>query len=271
MKLFVYYRISDKGNPKEKLPNGDRFSCLRNAIREFGAENIHVIADNCSSATLDFIKSFAEDSGVGVLTIEETSLGNSGSFRYMMEKIINTRRPEDCVYLLEDDYLHLPGSREIILEGLEIADYVTLYDCPDKYLLEKDGGNPFNYKKLQKTRLYLTKSTHWRETNSTTMTFSCRVRTLIDNYKTWKKFTKKRIPGDFLAFVEITQNSMADALIFALRAFTFKKRIMFIAFLLFVNLFRGKKMKKLVSAVPSRATHTETACVAPIIDWNAAG
>jgi hypothetical protein len=102
MKLSVYYRISDKGNPKEKLSNGDRFSCLRNAVKEFGAESIHVICDNCSEQTLDFVRSFTEHG----ITMEETSLGNSGSFIYMIDTIIKKLSPYDFVYLLEDDYLH---------------------------------------------------------------------------------------------------------------------------------------------------------------------
>jgi hypothetical protein len=256
-KLFVYYRISDKGRPKEKLPNGDRFSCLKNAVTEFGAENIFIIADNCGPETLDFIRSFTEQG----LVFEETSLGNSGSFIYMLDKIIASHKPNDSVYLLEDDYLHLPGAKKVILEGLEIADYVTLYDHPDKYKLDGNGGNPFNYKRLQKTRVYLTASTHFRECNSTTMTFSCKAKTLTDDYKIWKKYTKTFIPLDFYAFCEITQNSFSDLCMFFFRL---RKKLFFI---LFCNQFRRNKIKNLLSALPAYATHTELSNVAPVIDW----
>jgi len=261
MKLFVYYRISDKGNPKAKLPNGDKFSCLKNAIKEFGSENIHVIADNCEPQTIHYIQSF-KDQGI---ILEETSLGNSGSFMYMINEIIKTHKADDFVYLLEDDYLHLPGSKKAILEGLEIADYVTLYDHPDKYLLDRNKGNPFNYKQLQKTRMYLTASTHWRETNSTTMTFSCKVKALVNDYKIWKKYTKSAIPQDFYAFCEITQNNILDMFMFFLRSRKKKFRILF--FILFRNQFRRKKIKKLISALPAFATHTELLHLSPIVDW----
>jgi hypothetical protein len=258
MKLFVYYRISDKGRPKEKLPNGGKFSCLENAINEFGAENIHAIADNCEPKTIDFLRSFTEQG----LTYEETSLGNSASFMYMIDKIIKTRKADDYVYLLEDDYLHINKKKNVLLEGLEIADYVTLFDHPDKYKLNGDGGNPFNYKRLQKTRLYITATTHWRECNSTTMTFSCKVQMLIESRKIWKKYTKTTIPKDNLAFYKITQNSIFDLLMFFFR---FKKRIFLI---LLCNQFCGKKIKKLISAVPAYATHTELATISPVINWD---
>jgi hypothetical protein len=258
MNLFVYYRISDKGRPKEKLQNGDKFSCLHNAIKEFGAENIHVIADNCEQKTTSFLSSFTEHG----LTYEETSLGNSASFVYMLDKITKDRKPDDCVYLLEDDYLHLPGAKKTILEGLEIADYVTLYDHPDKYKLSGNGGNPFNHKQIQKTRLYLTNTTHWRECNSTTMTFSCKVQTLIDDKKIWGKYTKTLIPRDFFAFCELTRQTLiSDIIIFFLR----HKRELF--FILLRNQFRRRKIRKLISALPARATHTELAFLSPLINW----
>ncbi|MCL2242939.1 MAG: hypothetical protein FWC03_00550 [Treponema sp.] len=258
MKLYIYYRISDKSRPKEKLLNGDRFSCLRNAIKEFGAENIHVIADNCEKQTVDFIRSFEKDG----LTHEEITLGNSGSFVFMLDKIIKTRKPDDYVYLLEDDYLHKSGSKKVILEGLEIADYVTLYDHPDKYKLTIDGGNYFNIKNLQKTRIYLTKSTHWRECNSTTMTFSCKVQTLIDNYHIWKKYTKTFIPKDNLVFCEISQSSISDLFMFFIKM----QKTRFL--ILLRNQFKKNKMKNIISAIPSFSTHTELASIAPIINWD---
>ena len=257
MNLFVFYRISDKGNPKEKLPNCDKFSCLKNAVNVFGAENFHVIADNCEPATIDFIKSFSAKG----LTLEETSLGNSGSFMYMADKIIKTLNKDDFVYLLEDDYIHKPDSKKIILEGLQIADYVTLYDHPDKYRLDTNGGNHFNHKKLQRTRLYLTESTHWRECNSSTMTFACKVQTLIDNHKIWKKYTKGSVPRDNLAFYEISQCSLKDMFSFLFR---FNKRIFLI---LFRNQFRRGKIKKIISALPACSTHAETKFISPVVDW----
>jgi hypothetical protein len=257
MVLYVYYRISDKGRPKDKLPYADKFTCLSNAVRIFGIEHFYILADNCSEQTINFIKSLS-------ISYEETSLGNAASFIYMMNMVIKTHKPDDCVYLLEDDYLHRPNSKEILLEGLEIADYVSLYDHPDKYFLEKSGGNPFNRNDLQKTRIYAAKSVHWRETNSTTMTFACRVKTLQEDCTIWKKYCgMSKTPKDFYAFITLTTRSLREMCKFIPHLKSRKREIM----ILFANIVFHRKTKKLISVIPSYATHTDIKWIAPCIDW----
>lgn len=75
----------------------------------------------------------------------------------------------DIVYFVEDDYVHLPGWAAVMKEAFEhdVADYVTLYDHPDKY----DGGV---YPRLA-AELRVTPSRHWRSTPSTTNTWATRV------------------------------------------------------------------------------------------------
>jgi hypothetical protein len=258
MELFIYYRISDKGRPKAKLVYADKFTCLANAVKRFGIDRFYVLADNCSKQTIDFIKSLG-------LFYEETSLGNSASFVYMIDIIIQKNKPDDYVYLLEDDYIHRSNSKTVLLEGLAIADYISLYDHPDKYFLEKKGqGNPFNYNKLQKTRLYVTRSAHWREINSTTMTFACQVRTLREDYAIWKKYCNMaKTPKDFYAFITLTTRSFPQAVAFLPRIKNHRRA----ALILFTNLLRRRKIRRLISVIPAYATHTDIKWIAPCIDW----
>ena len=48
--MKVYYRISNPGknagSEKQKISGFDKLKCLQNAILEFGAENITIIADS---------------------------------------------------------------------------------------------------------------------------------------------------------------------------------------------------------------------------------
>ena len=256
-KLHIIYRISDKGNPKPKLPNGGKGDCLLNAVEIFGAENFHVIADNCTPETIKILQSTG-------LSMETTANGNTGTCRYIFNEVINRYAPDDKVYLLEDDYLHLPGSREAILEGLEIADYVTLYDHPDMYHPDGKGPNPFVHDDMPKSSIFLTAHTHWRSTVSTTMTFAAKVQTLLEDRDIWNRFCVGKIPADCGAFIVLTgQDDLNEVKNFLTRGING----MWIH-LVIENFVNGRKKRLLISSVPTFATHTETAYLAPLIDWS---
>lgn len=256
--LHVVYRISDKGNPKLKLANASKWDCLLNAVQEFGAENFHVIADNCTDATLAALKSTG-------LNMEITSNGNVGTCRHIFNEVINRYAPEDFLYLLEDDYLHLPGSRQALLEGLEIADYVTLYDHPDMYHPPGMTPNLFSRGDRPKSTIYLTAHRHWRTIPSTTMTFAAKVKTLIEDRPFWLRCCEgRKIPFEQIAWVPITkQEDLDDVKFFAENHWDIMVMLMFENFLA-----PERRKKNLISALPGMATHTETAYLAPLIDWS---
>lgn len=254
-KLHIIYRISDKGNPKRKLPNADKWSCLANAIETFGLDNFHVIADNCTAETINTLKSVA-------LNPEVTSNGNAGTCRHILNEVINRYAPNDKLYLLEDDYLHLPGSREAILEGLEIADYCSLYDHPDYYHRDGKGANPFVHDDLPKSSIYVTAHTHWRSTIVTTMTFAAQVKTLLEDRSVFLKFCNGSIPSDWGIFVTLTgQDDLNEAKRFA------KMGRGFFTTIVVSNYLSECKKRLLISPIPSFSTHTEINYLAPLIDW----
>ena len=235
MSIKVLYRISDKSNPKNKIPNATKKNCLVNAINVFGGDNLTVFADNCGQETIEMITS------LGLEPIE-ISLGNSKSWIHVAEYAIENYSDDQIVYLLEDDYLHLDTSPKCIEEGLAIADYVSLYDHPDKYINGEEGGNPLVKKGGEQTRVMLTASSHWKKTNSTTMTFACTRKTLKEDLKVWKHYTRKKIPKDFKAFKHLTGVGG-----------------------LYFNII-GKN-RVLISPIPSQATHAEKKYLAPLINW----
>ncbi len=254
--LYVIYRISDKGNPKPKLPNGGKWDCLFNAVQEFGAENFHVIADNCTEETIKALRATG-------LSLELTANGNAGTCRYIFEEVINRYAPDDNLYLLEDDYLHLPGSREALLEGLEIADYVTLYDHPDMYHPDGKGPNPFVHDGMPQSSIFLTAHSHWRSTVSTTFTYATRVKTLLEDRDLWKYFCAGKIPSAFLAFINLTlQDDLNEAKRFS------EKGWENLAELVVKNYLSGRKKRLLISPIPAFATHTETNYLSPLVDWS---
>jgi hypothetical protein len=229
--MKVLYRISDNGYVKPKLPNATKKNCLLNFMTHWPLEEVTVYKDRCAPTTEEFLTEYAEITGLNIQPIDGGS--SAGSWRVVRDVAL-TLPDDEIVYFVEDDYFHLPNSRKAIEEGLQHAHYVTLYDAPDKYVPAKFGGNPFiEDDGADDTRVILTPTTHWRITNSTTMTFATRVGTLRADNAIWTQFTDGTHPHDFQAFL-------------ALRDFG----------------------RVLISPIPSLSTHCEPAWLAPRVDWS---
>jgi hypothetical protein len=105
--------------------------------------------------------------------------------------------PTDIVYLLENDYIHADGwvkKVEDLFENYsDRLSYVSLYDHLDKYVYPM-------YANLM-SRLFISKSHHWRTTPSTCGTFMIRKDKFDQDYdvlSTWKE--------DHNKFLWLTQN-----------------------------------------------------------------
>lgn len=230
-KLFLYYRISDHGYKKDKLPCMTKENCLANAVEQFPLSEVEwlVLADNVSESTYAMILKY-----VPAERVRRVSVGHgAGTFRMVYDEAL--RQPDDSIaYFLEDDYLHRPRSLECLMEAARagIADYLTLYDHPDKYA--PDSPNPFVAGGSERSRVFFTGTCHWKLTNSTTMTFAARVSTLRRDKKYFWRWTTTSHPYDFHIFWELG---------------TFARRT-------------------LASPIPSLSTHGDLDCLAPGIDWN---
>lgn len=188
--MKLYYRISDKSYDKVKLPGATKKTCFWNTINAFGlpSSDVRVIADNCEDSTLEQMEFFGEKA-------IRTNLGNAGSFRYALDLALEENAPDEIVYFAEDDYLYLPDAAKYVQDGMANADFVTLYDHPDKYTKRYQGGE---ISKVIKTHL-----THWRYTVSTCMTFATRVELLQHDYNVWKEYTSGEHPNDHQAFCDL--------------------------------------------------------------------
>ena len=193
--LVVYYRTSDAGYPKDKPSYVNNFSCLYNFLKEFPFRNVNIIvmADNVSDETKEKLEK--ESSG---LDIHYTSIGSSaGTFHNVFMDSLNLDE-DTIVYFLENDYIHAPNSMNALFDGIDIvADYVTLYDHPDKYIRTYDYGEP--------TRVMKGKVCHWKMTISTTMTFAAKVSTLMKDKEIWLMNTMDSYPTDHQAFLQLRE------------------------------------------------------------------
>ena len=224
--MKIIYRISDTGYNKVKPAYINNEACLLNALDTFSTEKHDwlVIADNVSEATKQMLERY-------VLNIKHVSVGHgAGTFNLALDEALQYS-DDEIVYFLENDYLHKPGADKILKEGFNVGySYVALYDHPDKYI---DGANPLVEDGGEVTRVMISKSCHWKITNSTTMTFAAQVKTLKKDESILREYTSGSYPRDFEMFLALRE-----------------------------------KQHGLITPIPGYATHGETAWLSPLTDWS---
>lgn len=225
--MVVIYRISDTGYKKEKPEYINNKNCFLNALRTFNRAYWWVIADNVGEETKEVLHS-------KITTIEHVNIGHgAGTFNLALDFALNIPDPNEIVYFLENDYVHRYEADRVLSSGFDLGfDYVTLYDHPDKYLTPAEGGNPFCQGRSEETRVYLGEHCHWKLTNSTTMTFATKVKTLKEDQAILRKWTSGTHPHDFQMFMELKQIG-----------------------------------RRLASPIPGFATHGETQWLSPLTNW----
>jgi len=259
------YRISNNSYKKEKLANASKENCYLNFLNNvlLASDTLDVLADNINAELKTFILAHLPSNG---RLLEINSGSNGASFRLQMEMACKLA-DDEIVMLHEDDYLYRPHAGDTplkkfnhlaILEGLSKAQYVSLYDHPDKYIPRKavpadtdprsihptinhhlviaDGylwGNPMvSEDGVENTGVFLTASTHWKYTNSTTLTFAAYAKTLKEDYSVWEKYSREAHPHDYWAFTELRSAG-----------------------------------RKIATPIPSLATNTEYPWVSPLFAW----
>ncbi len=236
--LNIYYRISDGSYKKNRLESATKENCFKNFINTFWHNvdiKTHIIIDGKMDWDIEkWFEEYTKGTHISApIDFEHVSLGSGAkSFQYIYSKAILLEDENSLVYFVEDDYFHKMDSHLIIKEGLERANYVSLYDHPDKYINKTDGGNPFIESGGEVTRVIITDSTHWKLTNSTTMTFASKVKTLKEDKDIWFSHTDGTYPRDFEAFITLR-----------------------------------KKGRSLMTPIPGYSTHTEIEWLSPLINW----
>lgn len=226
--MNIIYRISDTGYNKVKPEYINNEACLKNALGVFPWTEYDwsIIADNISEQTSDMIQKYIPRNHINYVTVGH----GAGTFNLALTEALQYVDSE-VVYFLENDYLHKRGADKILVEGFDTgASYVALYDHPDKYI---NGANPFVEDGGEVTRVMLTSTCHWKLTNSTTMTFAAKVKTLKEDEEILRLYTQGSYPRDFDMFLALRDKGRA-----------------------------------LVTPLPGYATHGETAWLSPLTNWS---
>ena len=227
--MKIIYRISDGGYSKNKPYYVTKKGIFLHFIKIFVGYDIYVVADNICDETYNFILQH-----IDVSKVFKTNLSNAGSFMYAVNFAINQFNDTEKVYFAEDDYIYMNNAPMIIEEGLEVGDYSSGYDHPDKYINYSEGGpNPFIEDGGENTRVKISKNRHWKITNSCCMTFATRVSIIKQDLQIYKKWCSGTHPYDFQMFLDL-------------------KKI---------------NNRNVVSCIPAVSTHGETAVLSPFINW----
>ena len=164
------------------------------------------LADNCSDGTLDMIKKYIDP-----INIEKVSIGHgAGTFNLALDMALKWE-DDEIVYFVENDYVHLPNSAQMLEEGFKLgAPYVTLYLHPDKFMTPLQGGNPeVDNDGGYTTKIFRGETQLFGMFNSTTMTFAAKVKTLKEDEYILRKYTSGTHPNDFPMFLELRDNGKA--------------------------------------------------------------
>lgn len=228
-KIEVFARhciVSKISQHKNRFPGYSREKCFRNFISTLDRDqaNLTLILDSFyGKSDGHFLAGYPQEKIVNIQAGTEAL-----SFLQLLAYIVSLPlHPDTIIYIVEDDYLHLPGWIPLMREGLLLpgVDYVTLYDHRDKYFL------PI-YSHLT-SRIFITPNSHWRTIPSTTNTFAVRFGTLLKDLPVHQRFSCNcSISRDHAKFCSLKR--------------------------------RGRL---LISPMPGWSTHCESEFASPCVDW----
>lgn len=257
-KINVIYRSCDAVNAVNKSPrpfNLDKktlikicFKSLYNSLQGFNYQII-VLGDNLSEEMRDYFLSYKVELIEGVF-------GNDNSIKETV-KIAKRFNDDEWIYFCEDDYLHtkvtfskicnLINNKSLIVPGnfsikkllrkrhITFLSIKRFFSNPNLVILPYDYPDRYNLKDNQKSFVFHTENSHWRQVMNTTFTF------LIQS-KEVKKYQKTFIKASKRANDAYLSNSL------------FGKSFFFNKFLC-------------VSPMPSLSTHMHVETMSPIVDW----
>ena len=240
MNLNTIYRFYPGDHNRSRPTNFSKINSLKSfliAWRNIGEKRGRLIVAVDSNSCEKTVTQLLTDACAEVRFLG--GLGNSKSY-WKSAQWIKEFPKDSLVYYAEDDYLYLPFALEqliIAAEKIPSASYFSLYDHLDRYTRGDDWNK-------NHTNIFLAGNRHWQTIESTCMSFGARVSDMQ------KDLIFHRIVTMWWL---IPKDRWLWRMVQGLGLF---------------KLFRFKK-HKLISPIPSLATHQDAAFMAPLIDWKA--
>jgi hypothetical protein len=234
---MVIYRTYDGENPRPRLPYYSKLVAFQSFLLSFRRipSRRLIIAINSPTMPAE-LETLAERHADDVRFI--TTPGKKQSYATALDWV-DEADPRDLVYLAEDDYLYLPSAFEQLVEAAERfpdVEYFTLYDHLDRYTRSDNarfGRSEF---------VRIAGDRHWHVVESTCSTYAGRASALA----------RDRFLMQLLCRTGRIRDRLGWYLTQGIGPFFWKW-----------------PKRRLVSPIPSLATHMEHTAMAPHIDWEA--
>ncbi len=259
--LRIYPRVS--GTPIFGFT--DKLELVQLSLRTLkaGIGNLRVklwvLLDNCPEAYRELIESLFSDCAPEFIHLP--GIGNEATFGRQIEILLN-QAAADLVYFAEDDYLYLPGALERGVNFMNRhpeADFLTLYDHPDYYTryIHKIRGVEV-----------VEDGYRWRTVVSTCLTFMTRKSVLAQTADVLRTYTRKN--SDLGVWMALTKIRALNPWVFLLSIpeGLFLCGSYFSAWRHTWRYILFGRRRSIWAPSPSLATHMESSCIAPTVEWN---
>jgi hypothetical protein len=226
---------------------------LKNALGQLRVK-IWVLLDGCPPIYEGLFRAHFRDDELEIIYLDK--IGNLATFSMQVD-ILAGQTEAELVYFAEDDYFYLSDA---LVRMVSFArdnpdvDFVTPYDHPGNYDFlgtETHLIRPFG-------------DHHWRTASATCLTFLAKRDALVRTRNIFETYSRKNEDGSL--WLSITQKSRLFNPFLHWRSRA-KFKLWFKAWFWGYRQILIGSRRKLWHAIPSLATHIESPCLAPVVDW----
>ncbi len=261
--LAIAYRIYPGISKSPAFFSTNKFKlsemCLHSFRNALGGLRVKIWAllDGCPPEYEALFRKMFHSNDLEILSLDK--IGNFATFSLQIDLLTN-QTEASYVYFAEDDYFYFPDALETMIEFMRAhqdVDFVTPYDHPDSYYtssrFERHLVRPF-------------RDRYWRTASSTCLTFLTSRETLVRTRSIFRTYNRGN--WDCSIWLALTQKlelmnirvHWHNLFRLAVWAQTWKWGYRAL-------LFGGRY--RLWVALPTLATHMESPCLSPLIDWQA--
>jgi hypothetical protein len=259
--LAIAYRIYPGVSKTPAFLASDKLSLSEICLRSFKGAlgklqiKIWVLLDGCPPEYELLFRNIFSDNELEIVTL--SGVGNRRTFSLQID-LLSRQTEAAYVYFAEDDYFYFPHALEQMLAFMRDnpdVDFVTPYDHPDSYYTssrwERHLVRPYGER-------------YWRTASSTCLTFLTSREGLVRTASMFRSYSSGN--GDCPLWLALTQKlSLADPRIHwhnLPRVKIWAKTWIWG----FRRILLGRRYR-LWAPLPTLATHMESSCLAPLIDW----